>query len=87
MSDPAFLSAFSKAVVEAMEEPPQQFSHDGAWESLTFPEGYEKPPKDVVEAKLEEILNAQKLEEEAEKTKVTALEARLSALETQIATM
>ena len=31
------------------------------WESIKFPEGYEKPPKEVFEAKLKELIDAQPL--------------------------
>ena len=33
------------------------------WESIKFPEGYEKPPKEEFEAKLQELIDAQPLEE------------------------
>jgi len=33
------------------------------WESIKFPEGYEKPPKEVFEAKLKELIDAQPLKE------------------------
>ncbi len=33
------------------------------WESIKFPEGYEKPPKEEFEAKLQELLDAQPLKE------------------------
>ena len=29
------------------------------WESVVFPEGYEKPPKELFEAKLQELIDAQ----------------------------
>ena len=31
------------------------------WESIVFPEGYEKPPKEAFEAKLKELIDAQPL--------------------------
>jgi len=31
------------------------------WESIKFPEGYEKPPKEAFEAKLKELIDAQPL--------------------------
>jgi len=33
------------------------------WESIIFPEGYEKPPKEAFEAKLQELIDAQPLKE------------------------
>jgi hypothetical protein len=33
------------------------------WESIKFPEGYEKPPKEEFEAKLQELMAAQSLKE------------------------
>ena len=33
------------------------------WESIKFPEGYEKPPKEEFEAKLKELIDAQPLKE------------------------
>ena len=33
------------------------------YESIVFPEGYEKPPKEEFEAKLQELINAQPLKE------------------------
>ena len=33
------------------------------WESIIFPEGYEKPPKEEFEAKLQELIDAQPLKE------------------------
>ena len=33
------------------------------WESIRLPEGYEKPPKEEFEAKLQELINAQPLKE------------------------
>jgi len=33
------------------------------WESLEFPPGYEKPPKEAFEAKLQELIDAQPLKE------------------------
>jgi hypothetical protein len=33
------------------------------WESIKFPEGYEKPPKEEFEAKLQELIDGQPLKE------------------------
>lgn len=37
--------------------------HRETWESIRLPEGYEKPPKDDFEAKLQELIDAQPLKE------------------------
>jgi hypothetical protein len=34
-----------------------------SWESIRLPEGYEKPPKEAFEAKLQELIDAQPLKE------------------------
>jgi len=36
---------------------------DEMWESIEVPEGYEKPPKEEFEAKLQELIDAQPLKE------------------------
>ena len=37
----------------------RNFSWLDTYESIRFPEGYEKPPKEVFEAKLQELIDAQ----------------------------
>ena len=37
--------------------------HRGTWESIKLPEGYEKPPKEEFEAKLQELVDAQQWKE------------------------
>jgi hypothetical protein len=37
------------------------FSFGRTWESIKFPPGYEKPPKEEFEAKLQELIDAQPL--------------------------
>lgn len=39
------------------------FSNGSTWESINLPEGYEKPPKEEFEAKLQELIDAQPLKE------------------------
>ena len=56
----------SSSVYEIITEvytPPPGFSYGSTYESIVFPEGYEKPPKDEFEAKLQELLDAQPLKE------------------------
>ena len=36
-----------------------KFSNGSTWESINLPEGYEKPPKEEFEAKLQELIDAQ----------------------------
>ena len=40
---------------------PPSIEFGETWESIKFPEGYEKPPKEVFEAKLKELIDAQPL--------------------------
>lgn len=42
---------------------PPSIEFGETWESIKFPEGYEKPPKEVFEAKLKELIDAQPLKE------------------------
>jgi hypothetical protein len=56
----------SSSVYEIITEvytPPPGFSYGSTYESIVFPEGYEKPPKEEFEAKLQELLDAQPLKE------------------------
>ena len=38
---------------------PENVSFGETWESIVFPEGYEKPPKELFETKLQELIDAQ----------------------------
>ena len=51
-----------KIITEVYTSPPG-FSYGSTWESIIFPEGYEKPPKEEFEAKLQELIDAQPLKE------------------------
>jgi hypothetical protein len=42
---------------------PKTYYFGETWESIKFPEGYEKPPKEKFEAKLQELIDAQPLKE------------------------
>jgi hypothetical protein len=42
---------------------PETYYFGETWESIKFPEGYEKPPKEEFEAKLQELIDAQPLKE------------------------
>ena len=47
-----------KLIDESPDRPPG-FIYGSTWESIQFPEGYEKPPKEEFEAKLQELIDAQ----------------------------
>ena len=58
----------SKLAYQALEElvenfPPPRLSYGPEYDLIEFPEGYEKPPKEAFEAKLQELINAQPLKE------------------------
>ena len=42
---------------------PETYYFGETWESIEFPEGYEKPSKEEFEAKLQELIDAQPLKE------------------------
>ena len=42
---------------------PETYYFGETWESIEFPEGYEKPPKEEFEAKLQELIDAQPLKD------------------------
>ncbi len=42
---------------------PDRCAWGTSWESISLPEGYEKPPKEEFEAKLQELIDAQPLKE------------------------
>ena len=54
---------FVQSIIKNMDNPPPHFSYNTTWESVVFPEGYEKPPKEEFEAKLQELLNEELWEE------------------------
>jgi hypothetical protein len=56
MNDTA--SFIHKLIDESPDRPPG-FTFGSTWESIKFPEGYEKPPKEEFEAKLQELIDAQ----------------------------
>ena len=58
----------SKLAYQALEElvenfPPPRMSYGPEYDLIEFPEGYEKPPKEAFEAKLQELIDAQPLKE------------------------
>jgi len=52
-----------KTIKSFENSPPGGFGWNDTWESITFPEGYDKPPKDVFESRLQEIIKEDILEE------------------------
>ena len=56
ITHPYFSIVFCDTVRSMVDDAPPSFGHSGTWESLEFPEGYEKPPKEEFEAKLQENL-------------------------------
>lgn len=56
INHPYFSLVFCETVRSMMDGEPPSFGHSGTWESLEFPEGYEKPSKEEFEAKLQENL-------------------------------
>ena len=57
---------FMKALFELIDTQPPNISHNFTWESLTLTGGYEKPPKEDLERKYQELVDGipvQKLRE------------------------
>lgn len=52
-----------ECIMKMCSNPPDSYSFGETWESIKFPEGYEKPPKEEFEAKLQELIDAQPLKE------------------------
>ena len=48
---------FVRAMFELIDTIPPTFNHNLTWESLTFPEGYEKPPKEAFEKRYQELID------------------------------
>jgi hypothetical protein len=57
------MSSLVYKIITEVYTPPPGFSYGSTWESIIFPEGYEKPPKEEFEAKLQELIDAQPLKE------------------------
>jgi len=56
-------SYIERALKESMSSLPPNFRFGDDWESIRLPEGYEKPPKEEFEAKLQELIDAQPLKD------------------------
>jgi hypothetical protein len=62
MDDPnqELIALSYKALEELVDNfPPPKMGYGPVWEHITFPEGWEKPPKEEFEAKLQELIDAQ----------------------------
>ena len=61
--DPSFLKATMdvSAVIRSYDVVPPEWHSSDTYESIIFPEGYEKPTKEEFEAKLKELIDAQPL--------------------------
>jgi len=53
------MSQFVLQLINGLDIVPPGFEWGETWESIKFPEGYEKPPKEEFEAKLQELIDAQ----------------------------
>jgi len=55
------LTALSYQVLEELVDnfPPPKMGYGPVWEDITLPDGWEKPPKEEFEAKLQELIDAQ----------------------------
>ena len=56
-------SRLIEQTIKALDIVPPRYEWELTWESIKFPEGYEKPPKEEFEAKLQELIDAQPLKE------------------------
>ena len=50
---------FEETILSFFDTSPHTYSFGDTWESIQLPEGYEKPPKEAFEAKLQELIDAQ----------------------------
>jgi len=56
-------SRLIEQIIKDLDIVPPRYEWELTWESIKFPEGYEKPPKEEFEAKLQELIDAQPLKE------------------------
>ena len=50
---------FVSEIIHSWNPQPEWSRYNDTWESIEVPEGYEKPPKEEFEAKLQELIDAQ----------------------------
>ena len=56
-------SRLIEQTIKGLDIVPPRYEWELTWESIKFPEGYEKPPKEEFEAKLQELIDAQPLKD------------------------
>jgi len=56
-------SRLIEQIIKGLDIVPPSYEWELTWESIKFPEGYEKPPKEEFEAKLQELVDGQPLKE------------------------
>ena len=56
-------SRLIEQIIKGLDIVPPSYEWELTWESIKFPEGYEKPPKEEFEAKLQELIDTQPLKE------------------------
>jgi hypothetical protein len=56
-------TSFVSEIILSWNPQPEWYRCNTSWESIEVPEGYEKPPKEEFEAKLQELIDAQPLKE------------------------
>jgi hypothetical protein len=56
-------ASFVSEIIRSWNPQPEWYRYNTSWESIEVPEGYEKPPKEEFEAKLQELIDAQPLKE------------------------
>lgn len=56
-------TSFVSEIILSWNPQPEWYRYNTSWESIEVPEGYEKPPKEEFEAKLQELIDAQPLKE------------------------
>jgi hypothetical protein len=56
-------SRLIEKIIKGLDIVPPSYEWGLTWESIKFPEGYEKPPKEEFEAKLQELVDGQPLKE------------------------
>ena len=56
-------SRLIEQIIKGLDIVPPSYEWELTWESIIFPEGYTKPPKEEFEAKLQELIDAQPLKD------------------------
>ena len=56
-------ASFVSEIILSWNPQPEWYRYNTSWESIEVPEGYEKPPKEEFEAKLQELIDGQPLKE------------------------